>query len=128
VLVSTHYMDEAERCHRISYISYGHMLTTGTVAEVVRDSGLHTFVVRGAAGADVIEAIRALPSVTQVAPFGATLHVVGLDAAKLDLELAAFAKARGLSVQADATSLEDVFIHFMGANAGARGASSTRPS
>ena len=46
VLVSTHYMDEAERCHRISYISYGHMLATGTVEEVVRQSGLSTFVLR----------------------------------------------------------------------------------
>ena len=49
VLVSTHYMDEAERCHRISYISYGKMLATGTVEEVVRGSGLSTFVVRAPA-------------------------------------------------------------------------------
>src|SRR5690606_34417126 len=47
VLVSTHYMDEAERCHRLSYISYGRMLATGTVDEVVTNAGLTTFVVTG---------------------------------------------------------------------------------
>ena len=54
VLVSTHYMDEAERCHRISYISYGHMLAAGTVDEVVAAAGLSTFVLRGHADADLM--------------------------------------------------------------------------
>ena len=115
VLVSTHYMDEAERCHRISYISYGHMLATGTVDEVVKQSGLHTFIVRGALTADLVNALLNLDSVAQVAPFGAALHVVGLDPAKLSTELGAFVAERGLTVEPGATSLEDVFIHFMGA-------------
>src|SRR5271166_2271543 len=113
-LVSTHYMDEAERCHRISYISYGHMLATGTVDEVVKQSGLHTFVVRGTLTADLMNALLDLDAVSQVAPFGATLHVVGLDEAKLSKELAAYATEHGLAVEPGATSLEDVFIHFMG--------------
>jgi ABC-2 type transport system ATP-binding protein len=119
VLVSTHYMDEAERCHRISYISYGRMLATGTVEEVVRQSGLHTFVVRGNSGADLSNALLDLESVSQVASFGATLHVVGLDPEKMTAELGAFAGVHGLSIEPGLTSLEDVFIHFMGASSGA---------
>jgi ABC-2 type transport system ATP-binding protein len=119
VLVSTHYMDEAERCHRISYISYGHMLATGTVEEVVRESGLHTFVVRANPSADLINALLGLDSVTQVAPFGATLHVVGLDPARMAEELGTYASQHGLVVEPGQTSLEDVFIHFMGASNGA---------
>jgi ABC-2 type transport system ATP-binding protein len=114
VLVSTHYMDEAERCHRISYISYGHMLATGTVEEVVRQSGLHTFVVRANPSAELMNALLALDSVSQVAPFGATLHVVGLNAAKMADELQAYASQNGLTIEPGLTSLEDVFSHFMG--------------
>jgi len=118
VLVSTHYMDEAERCHRISYISYGRMLATGTVDEVVRQSGLHTFIVRANPTAELMNALLKLDAVTQVAPFGATLHVVGPDAAKLESELTAYAAKRGLALEPGVTSLEDVFIHFMGAASG----------
>ncbi len=113
VLVSTHYMDEAERCHRISYISYGHMLASGTVEEVVRASGLSTFVLRTHPDAALMAEIERLPGVAQVAPFGATLHVVGPDREKLERALAAFAAAHGLVVEPGLTSLEDVFIHFM---------------
>ncbi|MEO5758977.1 MAG: ABC transporter ATP-binding protein, partial [Mesorhizobium sp.] len=79
VLVSTHYMDEAERCHRISYISYGKMLATGTVEDVVKNAGLTTFVVQGPRLDQVAAALDGRPGVDQVAPFGATLHVVGSD-------------------------------------------------
>ena len=120
VLVSTHYMDEAERCHRISYISYGRMLATGTVEDVVRKSGLHTFVVRANPSAELMNALLGLGSVSQVAPFGATLHVVGLDAAKMGEELGAYALQNRLVIEPGLTSLEDVFIHFMGASNGAQ--------
>ena len=88
VLVSTHYMDEAERCHRISYISYGKMLATGTVEEVVRNSHLTTFVIHGPRLDKVAEALTGKDGVDQVAPFGTTLHVVGSDAGKLEAALA----------------------------------------
>ncbi|ESW73222.1 multidrug ABC transporter ATP-binding protein [Mesorhizobium sp. LSJC268A00] len=114
VLVSTHYMDEAERCHRISYISYGKMLATGTVDEVVTNAGLTTFVLQGPRLDQVADALRDRPGVDQVAPFGATLHVVGSDKAKLEKALADVEKEhKGVSVKPGETSLEDVFIQFM---------------
>ena len=114
VLVSTHYMDEAERCHRISYISYGKLLATGTVEEVVRNAGLTTFVLSGPDLDAAAEALRGRPGVEQVAPFGATLHVVGSDAEALKAALAEVEKEhRGIAVKPGETSLEDVFIQFM---------------
>ncbi|QKC80904.1 ABC transporter ATP-binding protein [Mesorhizobium sp. NZP2077] len=114
VLVSTHYMDEAERCHRISYISYGKMLATGTVAEVVKNAGLTTFVLQGPQLAKVAEELHGRPGVDQVAPFGATLHVVGSDKKKLEAALADVEKQhKGVTVAPGETSLEDVFIQFM---------------
>ncbi|ESX22150.1 ABC transporter ATP-binding protein [Mesorhizobium sp. M1148] len=114
VLVSTHYMDEAERCHRISYISYGKMLATGTVDEVVKNAGLTTFVLQGPHLDQVADALKGRPGVDQVAPFGATLHVVGSDKAKLEKALADVEKEhKGVSVKPGETSLEDVFIQFM---------------
>lgn len=112
VLVSTHYMDEAERCHRISYISYGKMLASGTVEEVVRNAGLLTYVVRGPGLDDIAVRLRAAKGVEQVAPFGATLHVVGLDRAELETALATIATPE-VSIEEGDTSLEDVFIQFM---------------
>ena len=114
VLVSTHYMDEAERCHRISYISYGKMLATGTVAEVVRNAGLTTFIVQGPHLDRVAAALDGRPGVDQVAPFGATLHVVGSDRKKLEAALADVEKEhKGVTLTPGETSLEDVFIQFM---------------
>jgi ABC-2 type transport system ATP-binding protein len=116
VLVSTHYMDEAERCHRISYISYGKMLASGTVDEVVRNSGLLTFVIEGPRLDQVQDALTGQPGVEQVAPFGTTLHVVGSDRAALEATLKPIAARPGTTVAPGETSLEDVFIQFMGAS------------
>ncbi|MCA0274654.1 MAG: ABC transporter ATP-binding protein [Proteobacteria bacterium] len=113
VLVSTHYMDEAERCHRISYISYGKLLATGTVDEVVRNAGLTTFVVSGTRLDQVAAELEGRPGVDQVAPFGNTLHVVGSDRVKLEASLADLAGREDIKVEPGETSLEDVFIQFM---------------
>jgi ABC-2 type transport system ATP-binding protein len=113
VLVSTHYMDEAERCHRIVYIAYGRIIARGTVPEVIEASGLHTIVVRGGDTAALARKMKELDGVEQVAPFGNDLHVVGLDPVKLDKEVRAAIAGSGATADEDATSLEDVFIRLM---------------
>lgn len=111
VLVSTHYMDEAERCHEIAYIAYGVMLARGTIAEVVAGSGLHALQGEGP-GADRLAAeIERRPGVSMAAPFGTALHVCGPDRAALHEAVRPWAKTIRWS---DAEpSLEDVFIHLM---------------
>ncbi|MEI5681661.1 MULTISPECIES: ABC transporter ATP-binding protein [unclassified Mesorhizobium] len=113
VLVSTHYMDEAERCHRISYISYGKLLATGTVDEVIANAGLSTFVVSGPRLNEVAAALEGKPGVEQVAPFGTTLHVVGSDRKLLEVSLKEIKARKDTKVEPGETSLEDVFIQFM---------------
>jgi ABC-2 type transport system ATP-binding protein len=113
VLVSTHYMDEAERCHRIIYIAYGKIIARGTVPEVIEASGLHTIIVRGGDTAALARKMKELDGVEQVAPFGNDLHVVGLDPAKLEREVRGAIAGSGATAEEDATSLEDVFIRLM---------------
>jgi ABC-2 type transport system ATP-binding protein len=113
VLVSTHYMDEAERCHRIVYIMDGEILADGTISELLANAGLHTFTVRGPGVAKLRSRLEREPGVDQVAPFGETLHVTGMDRAAL---LAALEPLRGDSTWTwaeEETSLEDLFIHLM---------------
>ncbi len=113
VLVSTHYMDEAERCHRISYIAYGKLLAGGKVHDVVADAKLTTFVIEGEGLKEVASALEGRPGVEQIAPFGTTLHVVGSDADLLAKSLEDIGKRPGVTVVPGETSLEDVFIKFM---------------
>jgi ABC-2 type transport system ATP-binding protein len=114
VLVSTHYMDEAERCHRINYISYGTLVAQGTVEEVVRDAGLTTVVVTGEATSEAAKKLRGAEGVDQIAPFGNTLHVVGRDGEALRRTVARVAAETGTQVADAETRLEDVFIQLMG--------------
>jgi ABC-2 type transport system ATP-binding protein len=116
VLVSTHYMDEAERCHEIAYIAYGELLVRGSVDDVIEDSHLTTWIV--SAGdtqplAGLSEELAATPGVDMVAPFGTSLHVSGRDAERLDTAIARFHRP-GLTWQRSHPSLEDVFIDLMG--------------
>lgn len=115
VLVSTHYMDEAERCHRISYISYGDLIAQGAVPEVVQGAALTTYVVTGGDTAQAAQLLRGALGVDQVAPFGATLHVVGRDAMALKTSVKVVASQTGCNAELSDTSLEDVFIQLMGA-------------
>jgi ABC-2 type transport system ATP-binding protein len=113
VLVSTHYMDEAERCHRIAYIAYGKLLARGTIQEVIDGSGLHTWLARGEAVDEAGKALAGAPGVEMVAPFGTSLHVSGTDAAALEAAIAPWRDRPGLAWRPAAPSLEDVFIHLM---------------
>ncbi|MFP5517959.1 MAG: ABC transporter ATP-binding protein [Alphaproteobacteria bacterium] len=113
VLVSTHYMDEAERCHRIAYIAYGTMMAHGTVEQVIADSGLHTRLVAGEGLHRIAAALEGQQGVEMVAVFGSRLHVSGTDAVALDRALAPWAGRPDLRITATDPTLEDVFIHLM---------------
>jgi ABC-2 type transport system ATP-binding protein len=113
VLVSTHYMDEAERCHRLAYIAYGTLMASGTAAEVVASRRLQTWEISGDGLSGLGEALRALPGADLVASFGATLHVSGRDGARLEAGLAALLNERPVTRQRVAPSLEDAFIDLM---------------
>ena len=113
ILVSTHYMDEAERCHKINYISYGKLLASGTVDEVVEGSHLTTYVLNGPDTAKAALDLKTLPGVDQVAPFGTTLHVVGRDGAAIKKAVDQVCKSYNVTAKIGVTNLEDVFIQFM---------------
>jgi ABC-2 type transport system ATP-binding protein len=113
VLVSTHYMDEAERCHEIAYIAYGELLARGTIAEVIENSHLKTYTVSGPDLQSLAERLTGIPGIDMVAPFGASLHVAGRDAAALDAAVARFRVEGELSWTVSSPSLEDVFIDLM---------------
>jgi ABC-2 type transport system ATP-binding protein len=114
VLVSTHYMDEAERCHEIAYIAYGHLLAHGTVDEVIANSKLTTYTVTGGDLQHLSEQLAGKPGVDMVAPFGTSLHVSGRDHEALEVTIAPWRERGGLRWQKSEPSLEDVFIELMG--------------
>lgn len=114
-LISTHYMDEAERCHRLAYIAYGKLLSTGTVDEMIKQSELTTLNVTTTTDAnlhDLSEKLKQKAGVDQVVAFGNTLHVSGRDAYALKQAVAPFKipPYRWSSIE---TSLEEVFIDLM---------------
>ena len=113
VLVSTHYMDEAERCHEIAYIAYGHLLAHGTVDEVIAKSALSTWTVSGDDLNGLATELAGKPGVDMVAPFGTSLHVSGRDKAALEATIAPYRNAEGRHWQDSEPSLEDVFIDLM---------------
>ncbi|ABE39029.1 ABC transporter ATP-binding protein [Rhodopseudomonas palustris] len=113
VLVSTHYMDEAERCHEIAYIAYGALLAHGTVDEVIAKSALATWVVTGEGLNALPHELAGKPGVDMVAPFGTSLHISGRDHAALEASIAPYRGQPGQHWQHGAPSLEDVFIELM---------------
>ncbi len=114
VLVSTHYMDEAERCHEIAYIAYGKLMARGTAFEVIRTSGLKALVATGPGADRLAPLLRDVPGITAAAAFGASLHVCSPDAAALAAAAASLGAHRGLKWTEAEPTLEDVFIHLMG--------------
>ena len=113
VLVSTHYMDEAERCHALAYLAYGKLLAHGTAREVIDAAGLATWEIEGESLMDVARELRSSPGVEMVVPFGEALHVSGRDAVSLAASVSPLAARRGLTVREAQPGLEDVFIHLM---------------
>jgi ABC-2 type transport system ATP-binding protein len=110
-LITTHYMDEAERCHRLAYIAYGNLLTHGTVREVVDHVGLTTWSVSGPNLPTLARQLRGRPGIQQAVAFGNMLHVSGDDAEALERAIAPFRD--GYEWTKIRAGLEDVFIHLM---------------
>jgi ABC-2 type transport system ATP-binding protein len=113
VLVSTHYMDEAERCHKLAYILNGRLLAQGTPEDVVAGQALVGWSVEGPDLGALAHELRTLPGVEQIAAFGGRLHVVGRDAQQLDAALAPFRTDMRYRWEQVQPGLEDVFIHLM---------------
>jgi ABC-2 type transport system ATP-binding protein len=118
VLVSTHYMDEAERCHELVYIAYGEVLARGTAPRIVADSGLCVWSVQAlAAGADLtalVSPLKAADGVLSVAAFGQSVHVAGRDPARLQAAIAPWRQRADLRWTPAEPDLEDVFISLIG--------------
>jgi ABC-2 type transport system ATP-binding protein len=114
VLVSTHYMDEAERCHEIAYIAYGQLLAQGTIAEVIASSHLRTYTVSGPDLQSLAEKLTGIAGIDMVAPFGNSLHVAGRDPEALERAIVQFRASPDLQWAVSQPSLEDVFISLMG--------------
>lgn len=111
-LITTHYMDEAERCHRLAFILNGNLLTYGTIEQVVQQGGLTTWSVSGPDLLGLASQLRGRPGVEQAVAFGGTLHVSGSDPAALEQAIAPFRTGAHQWRQIE-SGLEDVFIHFM---------------
>ena len=112
VLVSTHYMDEAERCHDIAYIAYGELVARGTADEVIAEAKLHTWRGEGPGVDRLSGELLAQPGVEMAAPFGLALHVSGTDEAALDRAVEPWRRPPFRWTRTEPT-LEDVFIHLM---------------
>jgi len=114
VLVSTHYMDEAERCHELAYIAFGDLLARGTSQEIIDKSGLSTWIVSGKGLHNLAQELQSRPGIDMVAPFGTELHVSGCDERALDQAVAAAKREdHAYHWMRGEPSLEDVFILLM---------------
>ncbi len=111
-LITTHYMDEAERCHRLAYIAYGKLLANGTVPEVIDHARLTTWSVSGPNLHQLALELRRQPGVQQAVAFGDRLHVSGDDPTTLEAAIAPFRRTP-YEWHRVGTGLEDVFIHLM---------------
>jgi ABC-2 type transport system ATP-binding protein len=117
VLVSTHYMDEAVRCHKLAYIAYGKLLAQGSAEEVTASQKLVTWSVYGDHLAQLQDQFRRMPGVDQTVTFGTALHVSGTDERQLQQSVQSIATSQHLRAEKVNTSLEDVFIYMMSRSA-----------
>jgi len=110
-LVSTHYMDEAERCGRIVYLAQGRIVVQGGAVAVVGASGLITFEATGEGVDAAARRLRGAPGVEAAGVFGRALHIAGMDRAAL--QAAVRSAGDGLEWREVEPRLEDVFIHML---------------
>lgn len=114
-LITTHYMDEAERCDRLAYLSYGTLMARGTASEVIASARLTTWSVSGPDLQEITRQLRRAPGVQQAVAFGTRLHVSGTDAQALERAIAPF-RSEAHAWQQIEPGLEDIFIHLMGSS------------
>ena len=107
VLISTHYMDEAERCHKLAYIAYGNLLAQGSAKNIIQTQGLSTYEIQGENLMDISKFLERHEAIEQTVIFGTTLHVSGKNSQAIETLL------EGQNFAAIPTSLEDVFIYLM---------------
>lgn len=107
VLISTHYMDEAERCHKLAYIAYGNLLAQGSAKSIIDTQNLSTYEITGESLMDVSKSLEAHDAIEQTVIFGSTLHVSGKDPRAIETLLQSYIH------KPIPTSLEDVFIYLM---------------
>jgi ABC-2 type transport system ATP-binding protein len=112
-LMSTHYMDEAERCTRLAYLAYGDLLMTGTVDEVIASTKLHTWEISGDVTTHLLQEVKKLPAVTQAALFGRTIHVCGYRVSQIECGLKALSKEYAIQWTLITPTLEDAFISLV---------------
>jgi ABC-2 type transport system ATP-binding protein len=108
-LVSTHYMDEAERCTRLAYIAHGDMLVTGNVSDIIHATRLVGFEIIGNISTHILQLVQKLPNVVQAAYFGNRIHVCGFDKNKILAEVTTL-NIPNIQFNEIEVSLEDAFI------------------
>jgi ABC-2 type transport system ATP-binding protein len=113
ILVTTHYMDEAERCHKLAYIAEGRLLTQGTPSEIISSQGLSTWAIYGENLADLSGKLQNQPGVEQTVLFGTMIHVSGKNGEMLESTLRTVTSGTAFRMEKMATGLEDVFIYMM---------------
>lgn len=112
-LMSTHYMDEAERCTRLAYLAYGDLLMTGTVDEVIASTQLYTWEISGEVTTHLLQCVKKLEGVTQAALFGRQIHVCGFDTQKIESGLKTLENDYVIQCQSITPTLEDAFISLV---------------
>lgn len=113
VLISTHYMDEAERCTRLAYLAYGDLIVTGTANEVIAATKLKTWQIKGKATTALLQEAKQIKGVTQAALFGNQIHICGYDSREIESGLVRLAKKQPINWQKIEPSLEDAFISLV---------------
>jgi ABC-type multidrug transport system ATPase subunit len=113
VLVSTHYMDEAERCHRVVYLAGGKIVVEGSAEDVVRNAQLLVFEATGDGIGKLVHPARATPGIESATVIGRALRVVGTERAATEAAIATLS-AQGVAWHEVSARLDDVFIHLLG--------------
>lgn len=112
-LVSTHYMDEAERCTRLAYIAEGHLLEHGTPQQIIQHVGLSTYKIQGEGLNQLYKQLKFSEKNLQLLRFGEALHISSIDAHHLDTIIIKLREQKMYQIEKIETNLEDIFIHLI---------------